>query len=135
MLRFKRRTTRYGVQVPLTSLIDVVFLLLIYFLLTTNFLANEGIKVNLPRAKAVVDQIDPEITIHIDVNGKIYLQEVETTIPLLLNRLRTRLAAGSDPVVIVKTDRTVIVDKVVEVMDVVKAAGAQKMLLATERTF
>ncbi|MFO7715274.1 ExbD/TolR family protein [Desulfosarcina sp.] len=135
MLRFKKRTSPYGVQIPLTSLIDVVFLLLIYFLLTTNFLADEGIKVNLPKANAAVDPIDPEIIIHIDKGGRVYLQEAEASLPILLNRLRTLLAERDDPVVIVKADRTVIVDQVVGVMDVVTAAGAHRMMLATERVF
>jgi biopolymer transport protein ExbD len=135
MLRFKKRTSPYGVQIPLTSLIDVVFLLLIYFLLTTNFLVDEGIKVNLPKANAAVDPIDPEIIIHIDKGGRVYLQEAEASLPILLNRLRTLLVERNDPVVIVKADRTVIVDQVVGVMDVVTAAGAHRMMLATERVF
>ena len=49
--RLKKRN-RGQVQVPLTSLIDIVFLLLIYFLLTTNFMVDEGIKIKLPQAKA-----------------------------------------------------------------------------------
>lgn len=49
MLKFKKHTNRYQIQAPLTSLIDIVFLLLIYFLLTTNFIVEEGIKIKLPQ--------------------------------------------------------------------------------------
>ena len=52
MLKKRTGRARCQVEVPLTSLIDMVFLLLIYFLLTTNFMVDEGIKVNLPEAKA-----------------------------------------------------------------------------------
>ncbi len=48
-LSFKRRE-RYAIVAPLTSLIDIVFMLLIYFLLTTNFMVDEGIKIKLPQA-------------------------------------------------------------------------------------
>jgi len=51
LVRSKQREA-YKVQMPLTSLIDIVFLLLIYFLLTTNFLVEEGIKIKLPQARA-----------------------------------------------------------------------------------
>ena len=85
--------------------------------------------------EALAPQADPEITIHIDSFGKIYLQEDPVDIPALLDRLRKMMAARQKPYVIVKADRTVIVDKVVQVMDVAKAAGAVRLLLATERAF
>ena len=47
MLVHRTRRPRYGVQFPLASLIDIVFLLLVYFLLTTNFMVDEGIDVKL----------------------------------------------------------------------------------------
>ncbi|MBW2617114.1 MAG: biopolymer transporter ExbD, partial [Deltaproteobacteria bacterium] len=50
MLVHHRRRNRIQIQMPLTSLIDIVFLLLIYFLLTTNFMVDEGIKIKLPQA-------------------------------------------------------------------------------------
>ncbi len=52
MLVHRRKRSPYGVQLPLASLIDIVFLLLIYFLLTTNFMVDEGIDVKLPQAEA-----------------------------------------------------------------------------------
>jgi len=66
MLKFKKRTNRYQIQAPLTSLIDIVFLLLIYFLLTTNFIVEEGIKIKLPQATASAPQIKQEITVFVD---------------------------------------------------------------------
>jgi len=52
MLVHRRKRPRYTVQAPLTSLIDIVFLLLVYFLLTTNFMVDEGIDIKLPQAEA-----------------------------------------------------------------------------------
>jgi biopolymer transport protein ExbD len=52
MLVHHRPRNRFQIQMPLTSLIDIVFLLLIYFLLTTNFMVEEGIKIKLPQARA-----------------------------------------------------------------------------------
>ncbi|MFZ7126745.1 MAG: ExbD/TolR family protein [Desulfobacterales bacterium] len=135
MLRFNKRSTRDRVQMPLTPLIDVVFLLLIYFLLTTNFLAEEGIKVKLPQARAVAPQTVTEITIQVDEDGAIYLQDSRMNLPELLDRLRGMLASEGSRLIVVKADRTVMVNRVVEIMDVVKAAGADRLMLATERPF
>jgi len=63
MLVHRKKRPRYQIQAPLTSLIDIVFLLLIYFLLTTNFMVDEGIKIKLPQAKASAPQTEQEITI------------------------------------------------------------------------
>lgn len=134
MLRFHRRRNPYGVTIPLTSLIDVVFLLLVYFLLTTNFMADEGIKVNLPRAQTAASALDPEVTVYVEESGKVYLEAAEIDVPALLGRLRTLLSERQDRIVVIKADRLAVVDRVVEVMDVAKAAGAHRLLLATERT-
>ena len=52
MLGKHKAKKRYEIRMPLTALIDIVFLLLVYFLLTTNFMVDEGIKIKLPQAKA-----------------------------------------------------------------------------------
>jgi len=135
MLRFSRRYRHYGVQIPLTSLIDIVFLLLIYFLLTTNFLVDEGLKVNLPEAKTFSDSLETELVIQLHKNGEIYLDQDIVSTANLLAQLRNAVASGVEPVVIVKADKTVIVDRVVAVMDLAKAAGVKTILLATQREF
>ncbi len=52
MLVHRKKKEHYRMQAPLTSLIDIVFMLLIYFLLTTNFIAESGINVNLPVSRS-----------------------------------------------------------------------------------
>jgi biopolymer transport protein ExbD len=73
MLVHARKRKRFQVQIPLTSLIDIVFLLLIYFLLTTNFMVDEGIKIKLPQAKAAAPQTEEVITVYVDQEGRAFL--------------------------------------------------------------
>ena len=133
MLFQKRERRYYQLQAPLTSLIDIVFLLLIYFLLTTNFMVDEGIAVKLPQAKATAPQIDKEITIYVDSAGIVYIKDQIVPLNLLFEAIRTRLGGSTDLPVVIKADRSVILDKAVNVMDIAKAAGAGKLVLATER--
>lgn len=135
MLKLSKKSNHYGVQIPLTSLIDIVFLLLIYFLLTTNFLVDEGLKINLPKAKTFSDAVETELVIQLHENGEIYLDQSIISTASLLTQLRNTVASGVEPVVIVKADKTVIVDRVVAVMDLARAAGVDTILLATERDF
>jgi biopolymer transport protein ExbD len=133
-LSFKKRE-RYAIQAPLTSLIDIVFMLLIYFLLTTNFMVDEGIKVKLPQAKASAPQVKKEITVYVDESGQAYLMNQPVALDQLFNRLKRMIGNDPDRLVVVKSDRRVILNKAVKVMDVAKAAGAGRLCLATEKDF
>ena len=122
-------------QTPLTSLIDIVFLLLVYFLLTTNFMVDEGIKIKLPQARASKPQTEETITVYVDKEGRSYLNEQEITMGNLFARLKEMIGDQKDKLVVVRADRGVILNKAVKVMDVAKAAGAGRLCLATEKDF
>ena len=135
MLVHRKKRPRYEVQAPLTSLIDIVFLLLIYFLLTTNFMVDEGIKIKLPQAKASKPQTEETITVYVDRDGRSYLNNMEITIGELFKKLKEMIGNQKDKLVVVRADRGVILNKAVKVMDVAKAAGAGRLCLATEKDF
>lgn len=135
MLMHPRKRSRYGVQIPLTSLIDIVFLLLVYFLLTTNFMVDEGIKIRLPEATASAPQTEREITITVDIRGRAFLGTQELSQAELFTRLKGLIGEAEDRLVVVKADRDVVLNKAVKIMDVAKAAGAGRLCLATEKGF
>jgi biopolymer transport protein ExbD len=133
MLVHRKKRSRYTVQPPLTSLIDIVFLLLIYFLLTTNFMVDEGIDIKLPQAKASKPQTREEITIYVDARGRAFLEEREMPLNELFKKLQEKIDPARDQLVVVKADRTVVLNQAVAVMDLAKAAGAGRLCLATEK--
>jgi len=135
MLVHHRRKNRIQIQMPLTSLIDIVFLLLIYFLLTTNFMVEEGIKIKLPQAKASAPQTEEVITIYVDKQGRAFLGTREFSYAGLFDRLREMIKHRTDKLVVVRADRAVVLNKAVKVMDIAKAAGAGRLCLATEKEF
>ncbi len=133
MLVFKSIRNRYKIEAPLTSLIDIVFLLLIYFLLTTNFIVDEGINIKLPNAKAAAPMIKQEITIVVDRAGTAYIHNKKVALDALYTRIKLMIGNDLDRLVVVKADKTVILNKAVRVMDIAKAAGASRLCLATEK--
>ena len=135
MLGNRKKKPRYEVQSPLISLIDIIFLLLIYFLLTTNFMVDEGIKIKLPQAKASQPQIEQTITVYVDREGRSYLNNQEVAMDKLFTRLKEMIGDQEDKLVVVRADRGVILNKAVKVMDIAKAAGAGRLCLATEKDF
>ena len=135
MLFTKKERHYYQLQAPLTSLIDIVFLLLIYFMLTTNFMVDEGIKIKLPNASATSPQTQKEITIVVDQKGRAFLENQEFPLNELFAVLKERLAGKQEGLVVIKADRAVILNKAVRIMDVAKAAGAGRLVLATEKAY
>ena len=135
MLVHRKKRPRYRIQAPLTALIDIIFLLLIYFLLTTNFMVDEGIKIKLPQAKASKPQTEETITVYVDRDGRSYLNNREISTNELFKKLKEMIGDRKDKLVVVRADRGVILNKAVKVMDVAKAAGAGKLCLATEKDF
>jgi len=135
MLVHGKKRPRDKLQLPLTALIDIVFLLLIYFLLTTNFMVAEGINVSLPQAQGGAPQTQEDITVYVDREGRAFLLDQEVPLDQLLKRLRELIGGQKERLVIVKADRSVILNKAVRVMDLAKAAGAGKLCLATEKGF
>jgi len=135
MLVHRKKRERYGIRAPLTPLIDIVFLLLVYFLLTTNFMVDEGIKIKLPQAKASAPQTEKEITVYVDRQGRAYLDNKETALNELFDRLQEMIEKNRDRLVVIKADRGVVINKAVRIMDVAKAAGAGRLCLATEKDF
>jgi len=128
-----KRKPRYQIQAPLTSLIDIIFMLLIYFMLTTNFIVEEGIKIKLPNAKASAPQVKQEITVFVDKEGTTYISNKKIPIDTLYTRIKEMIGNDTDRLVVVKADKTVILNKAVRVMDIAKAAGASRLCLATEK--
>ncbi|MGD9231769.1 MAG: biopolymer transporter ExbD [Desulfobacterales bacterium] len=135
MLVHRKKRPRYQIQAPLTALIDIVFLLLIYFLLTTNFMVDEGIKIKLPQANASKPQTEETITVYVDRDGRSYLSNREISTGELFRTLKEMIGGRRDKLVVVRADRGVILNKAVKVMDVAKAAGAGRLCLATEKDF
>jgi biopolymer transport protein ExbD len=135
MLVHRKRRSSYAIQLPMASLIDIVFLLLIYFLLTTNFMVDEGIAVKLPQAQASKPQTESEITIYVDGQGRAYLENRELPLNALFDRLGRLIGRDGDRLVLIKAERSVALNHAVRVMDVAKAAGAGRLCLATDKDF
>ncbi|MBF0389076.1 MAG: biopolymer transporter ExbD [Desulfamplus sp.] len=135
MLVHRKAKIRYQIQMPLTSLIDIVFMLLIYFMLTANFIVDEGIDVKLPQAEqtSTQEEIAEEITVYVDKDGEAYINDKLISDDDLLPTLQKMIATQTDRLVIIKADRAVLLNSAVRVMDIAKSAGASKLYIATKK--
>lgn len=125
-------------EVNLTSLIDVVFLLLIFFMVSTTFERQAALRIDLPEASAVEQQVDqPEkLELVIDSAGRMYLNDRQLVDPEPATiRAALAEAAGQDRSlpVIIRADAQTPHHFVVTAMDVTGQLGFTRLSIATER--
>lgn len=118
-------------EVNIISLIDVVLLLVMFFMITTSFVAQPGIKVKLPQASAKEIRQEKELVVLISKNKKIYLNEDLISLSLFPDRLGKALKKGNMPILIIKADELVPHGLVVKIMDIAKKTGIETLAIAT----
>jgi biopolymer transport protein ExbD len=129
-MKFKRNLYIEDVRLDMVPLINCIFLLLIFFLLTSNFILQPGIKINLP--KAVTSEVIQENTVVITVtsDNRFYLNETPVTLLELKSKLEK--ASNAEPVLI-KADRDVTLSKVVNIWDFCRDLGIKQVNIATNQ--
>ncbi|OGQ95644.1 MAG: hypothetical protein A2521_17250 [Deltaproteobacteria bacterium RIFOXYD12_FULL_57_12] len=132
MLRFPKRKTT-GIAIMLTPLIDMVFLLLIYFLLTSNFVEQEGITVSLPKVTVSGLYSEKAVLVVIDQAGRFYIDDRTVGDQEFANLLRAYISLSPDKSVVVKADKRVAYDRVTQALDIAKTSGALQLHLSVEK--
>lgn len=130
-MQFERNHRGSG-DINITPLIDMVFLLLIFFLLTSSFIIDRGIKINLPKAVSSETAHDKRITVAIDSAGTVFVDQEPVLIESLLDKLKKAYPDKNTKTVFLKVDKQNRVDILVRVMDIIKQSGSEKMNLITE---
>ena len=130
-MKFKRRPTIEKGLIEMTPLINVFFLLFIFFTFTSSFIFQPGIKVNLPRAvTSEIVQQDSAVLI-VTKDDRIYLNDREISQDELLSNLR--LMAKDDVPLLIKADSHASLGKVVEIWDICRKEGVSQANIATNR--
>jgi biopolymer transport protein ExbD len=114
------------------SLTDIVMLLVIFFLLSSTFIVQPGIKVRLPQADISEEIIGKSITVTIAKGDQYYLNDELIPFTDLGARLNSLVKTQPTDIVIIKADKTIELGRVVAVMDICKKVGFTKFNVATE---
>jgi len=128
-MKFKRRVSLEKGSLDIAPLIDVIFLLLIFFMLTSSFIFQPGIKINLPKALTSEVIQKENLIILIRENNSLYINEREVGEDELFSRLK--IAAKESKPILIKADRKALLGKVVEIWDLCRAEGIDKVNIAT----
>ena len=116
-----------------SSLTDIVLLLLIFFLLTSQFVIQTGVKVKLPGSK-YNEQVSPsQLIVSITSEGAIYLGNEQTTIEELPAKLSDKVQEKRENLLVIRADKRVDLDRVIKVIDAAKGINIDKFTIETEK--
>ena len=119
-------------DLDITPMIDVTFLLLIFFMVSSTFLEQPGIKLELPHAQSAVVTEQKDFTLYVDKEGTLFLNEDEVNVENLLAKLEEIVPNMIDGALILKADQEVSHGIVVRIMDVAKQSGVRKLIIGTK---
>lgn len=129
---FNRKKRRIKAELNITPLVDVVLQLVLFFMVSTTFIMQTGIKITLPKTTVIEIQPVRDLIVSISKNGIIYLNSDRVTLKKFSERL-SKIGKLNEKMLIIKADKKVFHGTVVNIMDIAKSNGLNRIVIATER--
>ncbi len=129
-LDFERKK-RSDPQLNIAPLLDIVFLLLIFFVLTSHFVNEKGFNIKLPKAAHATSQNSEKVTVSIDENENVFIGNLGADMDSLSDVLKDQLNSAETKTVVIKADKSVDIGFAVKIMDIVKEANAEGIVIST----
>ncbi|MCV2883137.1 biopolymer transporter ExbD [Aestuariibacter sp. AA17] len=126
----KIRAEEEEAAIDMTPMLDIVFIMLIFFIVTTVFVKDAGIEVNKPEANMATMPKNANIFIAITADGDVWMDKREVKVESVRSNIERLLAEQPSDVVIIQADIEAEHGVVVKVMDQVKAAGIDRISVA-----
>ncbi|AZL86318.1 biopolymer transporter ExbD [Aliivibrio salmonicida] len=129
----RRSSNQEEAQIDLTSMLDIVFIMLIFFIVTSSFVRESGVEVNRPQASNVSSQKDAGIFVAITASNDIFIDKRMVDAERVQAILEHLLLEQPDASLVIQADEHAYNGTVVKVMDAAKGAGVKGIALAAEK--
>ena len=119
-------------ELDMTPMLDIVFIMLIFFIVTTSFVKESGIEVNTPAATTSQAQENANIFIAINADGDVWIDKREVdirTVKAIVSRLH---ASMPEAAVVIQADRKSSTEQLIQVMDQLRQAGIDDIAIAAK---
>jgi biopolymer transport protein ExbD len=116
-----------------SSLTDIVMLLLIFFLLTSQFVIQTGVKLQLPGAKQNEQIVPSKLIVSIDAEGKVYVGTENVSLDRLAGKLDEIKRTTNESTLVIRADKSVDLEIVIRVIDEAKGVEISKFTIETEK--
>jgi biopolymer transport protein ExbD len=129
----RRRGEESAQSIDISPLIDMVFILLIFFMVSTTFVKDNKIEIERPSAATASRASSKALRVTIDAGSNVTVDGSPVRPWMVQSRVRELLEGSTDKQVLVVTDRRVPADRLVEVVDQCRLAGALEVGVATDK--
>jgi biopolymer transport protein ExbD len=131
--RHSRRQSGVVAEINMTPLIDMVFILLIFFIVTTSFVKETGVDVSRPSAKTAVKKELANIMVAIKPNSEIWIDKRQVDVRAVRANIERLHAENPEGSVIILADKEAKSGLLIQVMDQARLAGVANVSIAAER--
>ncbi len=131
-MRFRQKNQNVD-TVDVSPLIDMVFILLIFFMVTTTFVKDMQLELNRPSAASSSLASPKVIRVYIDNSSQIYIDNQAVKIWALQSKLRDLLRTSTEKSVLIITDSNIPVNVLIDVVDECKMSGAKDVAVSTTK--
>jgi biopolymer transport protein ExbD len=121
------------VSLNLTSLIDVLFILIIFFTVSSTFLEQPGIELKLPDAESSEGHTAQKIIIYVDKEKNVFLNDNIVSISNLSAEVKKMANLQKDKSIVIKADTDVTHGLVIQIMDMLRKQGIYKIVVSTNK--
>ncbi len=130
----RRHTARAEEEqsIDLTPMLDVVFIMLIFFIVTASFIKETGIEVNRPDASTAQSKDNASILVAVNGNGEIWIDKRRIDVRAVRSNIERLRAENPEGAVVIQADEKATADIIIKVMDAAREAGVFDVSLATE---
>ena len=133
MIPSMRKRARKDVEIAIVNLVDVIFILLIFFIMTTTFSKETGLDITKPSAGSATQLQKENILIGISKEGTLHLDDRQVDLNMLQAILRREIAEDAEKAAVIVADRNTDMGVVVDVMDECNMAGVRKVSVAANQ--
>lgn len=130
--RGRRRSGEAGAEVDLTPMIDVIFIMLIFFIVTSTFVKEAGIEVNKPGAASAERKERASILVAIDASDQVWIDGRQVDIRAVRANIERMHAENPEGGVVIQADQDSTNKSLVKVMDAARLAGIEDVSLAAD---
>jgi biopolymer transport protein ExbD len=129
-MRRQRRASVEEEEVNLTPMLDVVFIMLIFFIVTASFVKESGLEINRPNAATAVKKERGNILVAISPSGQIWIDKRQVDIRALRSNIERLHAENPQGSVVIQADKESKTDTLIQVMDAARQAGVFNVSIA-----
>ena len=131
-MRFRQKK-ELDQAVDISPLIDMVFILLIFFMVSTTFVKDMKLDLERPGASSASRASSKVIKVYIDNQAQTYIDNQPIKVWALQSKLRDMLRTATEKSILVVTDDTIPVEKLIEVVDQCRLSGAKDVAVAAKK--